>query len=110
MRTIATFIVGVSSIGTFAVLNNPAAAAQEPASQPAATSQPAAAAPSEPQKIERLIQTVAELKDAKFIRNGSEYDAKQAAEHLRRKWQAAGDKVSSAEQFIDLIASKSSAS
>jgi hypothetical protein len=63
----------------------------------------------EKEKIERLIGAVAELKDAKFIRNGEEYSAAEAADHLSRKWRAAGGEIKSAEEFIDAIASKSSA-
>ncbi len=64
----------------------------------------------EDQKIQRLIGSVESLKDAKFRRNGSDYDPKEAADHLRRKLKAAGDKVKTAEQFIDGLASKSSVS
>ncbi len=65
---------------------------------------------SEPAKIERLIQAVAELANATFIRNGAEYDAREAADHLRMKWRAAGDQIATAEQFIEAIASRSSMS
>lgn len=61
-------------------------------------------------KIEYLISSVNDLKDARFIRNGSEYDTAAAANHLRRKLKAAGDKISTAEQFIAYCASKSSLS
>jgi hypothetical protein len=40
-------------------------------------------------KIEGLIAAVAELKDAKFIRNGTEHSPAKAAEHLQKKWDAA---------------------
>lgn len=65
---------------------------------------------SEAQKIERLIGSIESLKDAKFRRNGSDYSAKEAADHLRRKLSAAGDKVKTAEQFIEHLATKSSVS
>lgn len=61
---------------------------------------------SEEQKIEKLISYV-EKSDALFIRNGTEYPAKEAAEHLRMKRKKAGNKVKTAKNFIDLIASKS---
>lgn len=64
----------------------------------------------EPQKIERLIEAVAALQGATFLRNGDEHGAAAAAEHLRRKWRAAGGKVATAEQFIDGVASRSSLS
>jgi hypothetical protein len=57
-----------------------------------------------------LISTVAGLLDAKFIRNGAEYSAAEAADHLRMKWRAAGAEIRTAEQFIDAVASKSSTS
>ena len=47
------------------------------------------------------------LKDAKFIRNGSEYTWKEAAAHLRMKLNNIGDKVRTADDFIKLCASKS---
>jgi hypothetical protein len=61
----------------------------------------------EKKKIEFLISSVENLKGAKFIRNGSEYDGKKAAEHLRMKLQKAGDNVQTADDFIRLCASKS---
>ena len=64
----------------------------------------------EPQKIDALIGAVEKLKDAKFVRNGKEYDGKAAADHMRRKRKSAGDKVKTAREFIDRLASKSSAS
>jgi hypothetical protein len=47
----------------------------------------------EKKKIEYLISSVENLKSAKFIRNGSEYAGKQAAEHLRMKLQKADDVI-----------------
>ncbi len=43
-----------------------------------------------------------------FLRNGSEHDATKAASHLSDKWESAGDRVTTAEQFIEEIASRSS--
>ena len=43
-------------------------------------------------------------------RNGTEYDGKAAAEHMRTKWKAAGSKIKTARDFIRLAASKSSVS
>ncbi len=63
---------------------------------------------SEKQKIEALIRTVENLKDAVFIRNGKEYTARMAAEFLRRKWAARAAQVCSVEDFIDKVASFSS--
>ena len=64
----------------------------------------------EQKKIKQLIAAVEGLNDAVFIRNGTEYEAIDAANHLRRKLEAAGDEIDSATKFIDLIASKSSMS
>lgn len=63
---------------------------------------------SEAAKIESLIQSVAQLQGAKFVRNGSEYDAKAAADHLRLKLEKAGSRVKTADDFIRLCASQSS--
>ncbi len=61
-------------------------------------------------KIEYLISSINELKGAKFIRNGTEYDPAAASKHLRRKLQAAGNKISTAEEFIEYCATRSSMS
>jgi hypothetical protein len=65
-------------------------------------------AQSEREKIERLLTLIEEAKDDVFIRNGKEYSAKEAADHLRAKWNAAGGSIATAEDFIDEIAAKSS--
>lgn len=64
----------------------------------------------EKEKIETLIKSVENLENAKFYRNGSVYDAAAAASHLRMKVSKAGDRVKTAEDFIEKIASKSSVS
>ncbi len=61
----------------------------------------------EKKKIEFLISSVENLKESKFIRNGTGHDGKEAAEHLRMKLDKAGDKVQTADDFIKLCASKS---
>jgi Family of unknown function (DUF5329) len=61
----------------------------------------------EKNKIEYLISSVENLKGEKFIRNGTEHDGKEAAEHLRSKLRSAGGKVQTADDFIRLCASKS---
>lgn len=58
------------------------------------------------EKIDKLILFI-EKSNAVFIRNGNEYEAKEAADHLRMKRKKAGNKVKTAKDFIDLIASKS---
>jgi hypothetical protein len=64
----------------------------------------------EKQKIEALIKRVANLKDAKFVRNGSAYNADSAATFLRRKWEANESEVKTARDFIDKVASFSGTS
>ena len=63
----------------------------------------------EKQKIETLIKQVADLKDAKFVRNGSAYNADSAV-FLRRKWEANESEVKTARDFIDKVASFSGTS
>jgi hypothetical protein len=63
---------------------------------------------SDEQKIEALIRAVADLRGAVFIRNGSEYEAKAAADHLRLKRDKAGSRVKSPDDFIRLCGSTSS--
>src|ERR1039457_5477093 len=62
----------------------------------------------EEKRIEHLLQTVESLKGAAFIRNGTEYDAKEAGKHLRLKLKLAGDRVKTAEDFIESYVSRSS--
>jgi len=63
----------------------------------------------EEQKITELINYI-EKSEAMFVRNGSEYSGVKAAEHLRMKRKKAGDRIKTAKDFIDYIASKSSSS
>jgi hypothetical protein len=74
-----------------------------------AAAPPAAPPPTEREKIDQMLATLARS-DAIFIRNGSEYKGTDASSHLRTKLQAAGNRVKTARQFIDLLASESSAS
>lgn len=61
-------------------------------------------------EVDTLIADIAGLKGAVFIRNGSEYDAAKAAEHLRLKRSRAGDRLKTAEDFIHYCATASSMS
>lgn len=71
----------------------------------------AAAAPeAEKQKIEALLAKVEGLSEAKFIRNGSDYDAKTAAKFLRGKWSRSGDEIQTAKDFIAKAGTGSSTS
>ncbi|WP_299825328.1 DUF5329 family protein [uncultured Pontibacter sp.] len=67
----------------------------------------AAAELTESQKVERLILFIKSLKDATFVRNGSEHTCEQAAEHLQSKWEKHRNKIQSARAFIEDLASKS---
>lgn len=60
--------------------------------------------------IEALLTHIENLKDATFIRNGSDYDAKSAAKFLRKKFEAHGKDVTTAAAFIEKIATQSSTS
>jgi uncharacterized protein DUF5329 len=64
----------------------------------------------EQRKIESLIKQVGELKDAKFIRNGSTYEVSAAVRFLRGKWEANDAEVKTARDFIDKVASASGTS
>ena len=59
-------------------------------------------------RIERLISKIESLEGAKFIRNGSSYDSKNAAKFLRAKWQSKEKEIKTAGEFIDKVASISS--
>jgi hypothetical protein len=64
----------------------------------------------EQQRIDYLIQSLGSLKGTVFIRNGSEYDAQAARDHLQRKLNFAGGRVKTAEEFIKYCATESSIS
>ncbi|CAN7644016.1 DUF5329 family protein [Variovorax sp. LjRoot84] len=70
---------------------------------------PAHATPSasEQRVIETLIQRVASQKSMKFMRNGEEHDATEAAQHLRAKYDHFKDKIVTAEDFIRLCGTRS---
>ena len=64
----------------------------------------------ETRKIEALIAQVQTLKDATFVRNGSDYDAKTAARFLRGKWSSNESEIKTAQDFIAKAATGSSTS
>lgn len=66
--------------------------------------------PAEKAKIEALIHRVSELQDAKFIRNGTEYDVSVAVRFLRGKWRANDKGVKSARDFVDKVGTASGTS
>lgn len=70
----------------------------------------AAPQPHEQTRIEKLIRFVETQKDMKFIRNGTEYSCADAGRFLRGKLDAMGRGVTTAREFIERIATKSSIS
>ena len=64
----------------------------------------------EDQKIESLIKHVEELKDAKFIRNGTEHEPSEAAQLMKYKWDNNKDDIKTAKDFIRICATKSTTS
>jgi len=64
----------------------------------------------EKQKIEALIRQVGDLKEAKFVRNGSTYEPATAVRFMRGKWDANLSDVKSARDFIDKVATISGTS
>ncbi len=61
----------------------------------------------EKKKIDYLLTSIEKMEGAIFIRNGTEHNGKEAAEHLRLKLKKADGKVQTADDFIRLCASKS---
>jgi hypothetical protein len=59
-------------------------------------------------RIEFLIREVETSRGLTFIRNGSEHDGAAAAKHLRRKLNHLGERLKTAEQFIQHCATESS--
>lgn len=64
----------------------------------------------EQQKIDALIHDVETMPGTPFIRNGSSYDGKAAADHLRLKLRNSWGRIKTADDFITRIASGSSMS
>jgi hypothetical protein len=58
-------------------------------------------------EIQYLLEFVA-TSQCTFVRNGTEHDSEDAADHLRLKYNRGTRYVNSAEQFIDRLASESS--
>ncbi len=64
----------------------------------------------EEKRIDYLLQAVESLKGGGFVRNGTEYNASDAGKHLRLKLKNAGERVKTAEDFIEGCATRSSIS
>jgi hypothetical protein len=61
-------------------------------------------------RVERLIAYVESRSDVAFVRNGTAYSSRDAASFLRGKMDQMGSRVTTAQQFIEQIASRSSTS
>ena len=72
----------------------------------AATASPGGAAKDE---IDHLLNYVA-ASSCTFVRNGSEYPADKARDHLAGKYRWVGSRISTAEEFIKYLATQSSMS
>jgi len=56
--------------------------------------------------IDHLLEFVEES-NCTFIRNNEEHDSRNAAEHIRKKYDYFKDKIDTPEEFIELCATKS---
>ena len=70
---------------------------------------PLCAADTEPlaKTIDYLIAKVEKADDVKFLRNGDEHTGKEAAKHMRRKYDHFKKEIKTPEDFIEKCASKS---
>jgi len=66
-----------------------------------------AAEATEVEKIEWLIAEIESMDQVEFIRNGKEYSSKDAARHMRLKWEEAGKLIRTVDDFVDICASRS---
>ena len=69
-----------------------------------------AVTPSEQSRIGALLDAIERENDLIFIRNGSEHTAQEAVNHLKLKLRRAENRISTAEEFIDHLATGSSSS
>lgn len=58
----------------------------------------------------RYLKQFIQSSSCKFIRNDSSYSANEALDHIEKKYQYFNSRITSAEQFIELSASKSTLS
>ena len=79
--------------------------------EPAPSGEGAAPAAMDPmQRVDALLAALGRQSSAVFIRNGKEYDAADAADHLRRKLDAQRDEIHGVDDFIRLCGTSSSMS
>jgi len=62
----------------------------------------------EEQKVDALIQLVSSMREDKFIRNGKEYDTAKAVELIKYKYNKEKLSLTTATEFIEKCAAKSS--
>lgn len=60
-------------------------------------------------RIQKLIDSLNKLENAKFIRNGKEHTVSEAIDHITKKWKWKHSKIKSVAEFIEMIGAKSSA-
>jgi hypothetical protein len=58
------------------------------------------------QDVDHLLVFI-ETSDCTFLRNGREYDAQEAREHIQKKYNYAKDAIETTEQFIEYTATRS---
>lgn len=100
IRAAAIVVLACAALPSFAQATRPA---DPPTTQPDRADEL-----SQEDRIDALISLIENSEDLVFIRNDDEHTAQEAADHLRRKLDFAGDRVETAEQFIEHIASGSS--
>ncbi|EPS5684619.1 YfeK family protein [Cronobacter sakazakii] len=61
-------------------------------------------------RIAAMLSALGEKKDLTFIRNGSSHNSEEAVSHLQLKLSKTRNRLDTAEQFIDNVASNSSVS
>ncbi|WP_176691697.1 YfeK family protein [Superficieibacter electus] len=66
--------------------------------------------PHEEARINAMLTALAQKQDLTFIRNGDAHNCEEAVSHLRLKLSNTRNRIDTAEQFIDKVASSSSIS
>ena len=107
-KTMPSLFARVLALCLLAICSNLALAQAAVAVAPSAPAVPTVL--SEAQKIQMLIHNIQVMKDARFVRNGSDYDGAAAADHLRTKLNYAGSRIKTAQDFITYLATGSSMS
>ncbi|WP_340533041.1 YfeK family protein [Escherichia coli] len=64
--------------------------------------------PHEEARINAMLEGLSQKKDLVFVRNGNEHTCDEAVSHLRLKLNNTRNRIDTAEQFIDKVASSSS--